>query len=86
MILTGTVHVLKCFLFFVFFYIRSYISNIIYMYFLYIVLSKSASHQLTNKIKIIENIQLTRKLLKGRDGHDGVTGRNGLPGPPGAPG
>ena len=86
MIVTGTVHVpvLKCFLFFCFFfYIRSYISNIIYMYFLYLVLSKSASHQLTNKI---ENIQLTRKLLKGRDGHDGVTGRNGLPGPPGAPG
>ena len=51
--------------------------------FLYIVLSKSASHQLTNKNKILENIQLTRKLLKGRDGHDGATGRDGLSGPPG---
>ena len=37
-------------------------------------------------IRILEDIQLTRELLKGRDGRDGVTGRDGLPGPPGAPG
>ena len=55
-------------------------------------LSKSVpagTHQLTNNsrlIQIIEDIQLTRELLKGRDGRDGVTGRDGLPGPPGAPG
>ena len=42
-------------------------------------------HQLTNNsrwIQIIEDIELTHELLKGRDGRDGVTGRDGLPGPP----
>ena len=49
----------------------------------------NGTHQLTNNnslIRILEDIQLTHELLKGRDGRDGVTGRDGLPGPPGAPG
>ena len=60
--------------------------------FCFIVLSKTVcngTQQLTNNsklIEILEDIQLTRELLKGRDGRDGVTGRDGLPGPPGAPG
>ena len=40
-------------------------------------------------IRILEDIQLTHELLKGRDGRDEVTGlayRDGLPGPPEAPG
>ena len=52
-------------------------------------LGRSGTHQLTNNnslIRILEDIQLTHELLKGRDGRDGVTGRDGLPGPPGTPG
>ena len=87
MIVTGTVHVhvLKYILLFFFTSDHTFLT-LFTCTFLHIMLSKSASngtHQLTNKNKILENIQLTRELLKGRDG---VSGRDGLPRPPGAPG
>ena len=49
----------------------------------------TGTHQPTNNsrlIRILEDIQLTQELLKGRDGRDGVTGRDGVSGPPGSPG
>ena len=71
----------------------SFFTSIIHVHFYFhLGLGRSVSngtHQLSNNnslVRILEDIQLTHELLKGRDGRDGVTGRDGLPGPPGTPG